>query len=549
MGAVKGKSLQVHMCPICRAYSTKLLAHLDRHFQSAHGKSSEEVWISTGGEIGQCGCGCGESTRWCGWGKGYTKFVNGHNAFIHKIHSPEEAQRIIEHRAAALRGKPSWCKGLTKDNDERVAKRGRRTAEGRKSAFNDGRITAWNAGKTKDTDERVRREAERLAGQYASGEIVPWAKGKTKQSDEKVKTMSMNVSLALRKKDIREHLDGLKRLSDEEIKSRIEDAGYFDVLDGLQNYVNISSRVIVARCKTCMNVTQGSMMSLTRGRCFNCSPGGSRAQEDVARWVESLGFEVIRNDRRRLPGLELDIYVPKKNFAIEYNGLYWHSHVNKSPAYHDNKSKMASESGIRLFHVFEDEWRSKKAIVQSLLKRGLEISSPVTGTYKTKTLSIDERKRFFETNHLEGDASCTIAFGAIDDDDQVLYAMGLRQRRHANLFEQLEIVRECPRLGLSGSIDLLMKKTIEWSNANGYKKIIIQHDTRLGGTELGYVAAGFREASRTPPRWWWTDFDDRFNRFKYRADSSRGLTEAAVAEKAGVVKIWGCENRVYEMHV
>lgn len=549
MGATKGKTLQVHTCPLCIDYSTKLLTHLDRHFQSKHGKSSEDVWISTGGEVGRCGCGCGETTRWSGWGKGYTKFVNGHNAFIYKIHTPEAAQRIIDKRAESMRGKPSWCKGLTKETDERVANRGRRTAEGRKAAFDVGKITAWNKGKTKESDERVRRDAERLARQYASGEVQPWAKGKSKETDEKVKTMSMNVSLTLRRKDIRARLDGLKRLSIEEVRSRIENAGYFDVLDGLQNYVNISSRVIVARCKTCMSVTQGSMMSLTWGRCFNCAPGGSKTQEDIARWIESLGFEVLRNDKRRLPGMELDIHVPKKNFAIEYNGLYWHSHVNKSPTYHDNKTKMAVSSGIRLFHVFEDEWRSKRHIVQSLLKTSLDISSPVSGEFKTKELTIDERKRFFDMNHLEGDTSCTVAFGVVDYDDNILYALGLRQKRHVNLLDQLEIVRECSKAGLHGSISLLLKDVVDWSIANGYKKIVVQHDVRLGGTGFDYIASGFHEAARTPPRWWWTDFDDRFNRFKFRADSSRGLTESAVAEEAGVVKIWGCENVVYELNV
>jgi len=49
-------------------------------------------------------------------------------------------------------------------------------------------------------------------------------------------------------------------------------------------------------------------------------------QNKIADYIRELyNGIVIQDDRKELGGLELDIYVPDKKFAIEYNGTYWHS--------------------------------------------------------------------------------------------------------------------------------------------------------------------------------------------------------------------------------
>ena len=56
---------------------------------------------------------------------------------------------------------------------------------------------------------------------------------------------------------------------------------------------------------------------------------------------------------------ELDVYISSKNFAIEYNGDYWHSEkFGRDEAWHRRKSDEAKANGITLLHVWDSKWNS-----------------------------------------------------------------------------------------------------------------------------------------------------------------------------------------------
>jgi hypothetical protein len=552
MGAIKGKEMRRVECPLCSQFSSKKLTTFEDHLKESHGTTAKELWDSTNGGPARCACGCGTETRWNGWWAGYSRVANGHNASIYSVCSPEEAAEISRKRSESLRGKTSWAKGLRKETDERIAARGAATSEGRKAAFDRKEIVSWNKGKTATTDERIAAAAENLKSAYAAGEIIPWAKGLSKDSDERIAAMASRVSLTMRQENIRRRLDAMKRLPVEEIRTRIEDLGTLKVVGGLEEYVNDAQKVIQVECSGCGEQFTGSLRSLQYGKCFKCSPGGSAAQEKLARWIEKMGVEVKRNDRSVLDnGLELDIHVKNLDFAVEYNGLYWHSHVNRSALYHSNKTTAAGRAGISMMHVFEDEWRDKSEIVKSMILSRIGMSPNKIGARKCsiRELSPQERKSFFEDNHIDGDTASSKSWGLVYD-ETIVYAISVRKPFHKKE-STMEIARCCPKKGcnVQGGLSRLVKTVSDEYRKEGIRMLMTYVDTRLGGVGEGYASSGFKATSKTPPRFWWTDFKNRFNRFKYRADSKNGLTESDVAEAAGVVKIWGCENVVYEMNL
>ena len=551
MGAIKGRKLEVVSCPLCGEFSSKRVTALTQHFVDAHGMSDAEVWDSVNGGRPTCACGCGGEVRWNGWGKGYSSVVKGHNGSIYAVLSPEEAAEVSRRRSESLRGKESWAKGLTKEEDERIAARAAATAEGRRAAFERGDIVPWAKGLTKETDSRVAAGAEALRRRFESGEVSPWSKGLDKDTDDRIAGMAARVSLSLQQKALRERLDGMKRLPSDEVRRRIEESGDLTVIEGLNSYVNDASRVIMVRCNRCGENFIGSLRVLDKGRCFKCAPGGSAAQEDVARFVESLGLTVARNDRRTM-SMELDIFVRDKGVAVEYNGLYWHCHINKSPEYHSNKTKMAAGAGVSLVHVFEDEWREKRPVVESVIRAKLGMCTASVGARKCRLVELSpvQRREFFERNHLDGDTRAVIAWGLVFG-GEVVYGLSLRRPFHRRYDDALEVARCCPALGHSvpGGLSRLVGAARRHCASSGVSRMITYVDTRLGGTGRGYEAAGFVRTNETAARWWWTDLTRRYNRFKFKADSASGRTEAQVAEEAGVVKIWGCENIIYEFFV
>lgn len=113
------------------------------------------------------------------------------------------------------------------------------------------------------------------------------------------------------------------------------------------------------KCKKCENVFLSSIDDGKIPRCFNCFPKEnkfSKQEKEICNWLLERGFSIKENVPHLIPPYEIDIYLPEHNLGIEFNGLYWHSEDKKDKNYHQNKVKLCYNQGIRLLHVWEDDW-------------------------------------------------------------------------------------------------------------------------------------------------------------------------------------------------
>lgn len=544
-----GSTIESNKCPLC-TFESKRLTTFEEHVSLTHHISLEDLWSQINGERPVCQCGCGGQTNWNGWKKGYSTVIKGHNGNLIAVYGEEKAKQISDKRRAKLIGTSSWCKGLTKQNDERILARAHATSTGRKQAFDAGRISIWSKGATKETDDRIKAMAEKFRELFMSGELQPWSKGLSKETDDRIKAMAEKVSLTLKQEHLKERLSTLKRLSQDDIKTRVEQSGKLTLVSGLDQYVSDASPVLVVKCNMCGTEFIGTLRHLQYGRCFKCDPGGSIAQHQIADFIKSLNVKVVINDRSTIKPNELDIWIPEKHFAIEYNGLYWHSEMYKSASYHNLKSQTCAAQGISLLHVFEDEWREKRHIVESMIQHKLGITSTKVYARNCEVIELDNyvKRKFFTDNHIDGDTTSTFTLGLLHA-DSVVAAISIRHPFHKKHGHLLEVARFCSAHNTSvpGSLSRLIKHVTRLMSNMPYDGLISYVDTRLGGAGTGYVHAGFKHTGITPPRFWWTDNQKRYNRFKFRAKLDEGKTEVQVAEEAGVVKIWGCENHIYEL--
>ena len=231
--------------------------------------------------------------------------------------------------------------------------------------------------------------------------------------------------------------------------------------------------------------------------------------------------------------------------------VIWHSEsVLHDPSYHQKKHNLCMQANVKLLSIYEDEWRDKRNIVESMIRHRLKLPAKTWDARKLSVVelrSIDARD-FFEANHLEGHVK-SVATIALKDPTTgtILAAMSLRRPFHKKYSSYLEAGRCCTLAGHSvrGWLGKLTNAAKKYAKLNGVTKLMTYVDSRVG-SGLGYESAGWvLETEDTSPRFWWTDFEHRYNRFKHRADRARNLSQSEVAAEAGVVPIWGCSNSLF----
>lgn len=244
----------------------------------------------------------------------------------------------------------------------------------------------------------------------------------------------------------------------------------------------------------------------------------SRPCQEVAAYIESLGFEVHLNVRSIIAPLELDIYVPSKNLAIEFNGLFFHSFrpeesswaARKGPDYHLAKTEACEQQGIHLFHIFEDSWSYKTEIVKSMLKSKLGVNERVFA----RKCSIVEvpfrvRKRFFEDNHIQGDSRCQICYG-LEIGGRLVACMSFGKSRFNKKY-QWELVRFASTdVNVVGGFSKLLKHF-----RSRHPGSIISYADRTHSQGTVYRTNGFELVSQTKGNFWYVD--SRFSKRLHRA--------------------------------
>lgn len=162
-------------------------------------------------------------------------------------------------------------------------------------------------------------------------------------------------------------------------------------------------------------------------------------------------------------------------------------------------------------------------------------------------VSPGDARIFFENNHLEGHVVGVKYLGLRNSEGKLLACISLRRPFHSKYLGNLELGRCATALNTHarGWLGKLSKAAIQYCKESGHVRMMTYVDQRVGNGS-GYVSAGWKlVSSGGQPRFWWTDTRLRYNRFLYRADSSRGLSQHDVAEIAGMKRIYGCRNSLY----
>ena len=268
----------------------------------------------------------------------------------------------------------------------------------------------------------------------------------------------------------------------------------------------------------------------------------SGPEKEISQFLSSIGIDYKTSDRSLIAPQELDIFIPSKNIAIEYCGLYWHSDVYKDRGYHKKKMDLCNAKGVRLITIFEDEWLLKRTIVEERIRHILGVSSEKIGSRKCEIVS-GKFDDFIEKHHVQGRCSSKVQF-ALKHNDEIVAVMTFGKPRFNKEYEW-ELLRFVSKGSVIGGAGKLFLHFVRTYNP---KSVLSYCDLRWGTGDL-YTKLGFRLARTTQPSFSFVKDQMRMNRMKFCKNRLKGMdlskTQAVLAEEAGYTKIYDCGQQVF----
>lgn len=261
----------------------------------------------------------------------------------------------------------------------------------------------------------------------------------------------------------------------------------------------------------------------------------------------TMNYRPFVEDRR-----EIDIYVPSLKLGIEFDGLYWHSELFRDKTYHLKKTRDCEKIGIRLVHIFEDEWRDKRKIVEWKLRymvNGLWGSSIYARECECRVIDRDKARRFLDKYHIQGADNGKVYLGLYYRRFLVAVVSFSHISVEENTWMLSRYATIFSRRIVGGMGKLVAKFETTWKP----KSIRTYADLRVA-TGKSYESIGFKLIKTTQPVYWYTKtFLERIHRFNLRKDKFKNEeyynpneTETQMALKNGYHRIWDCGYLVYE---
>jgi len=274
--------------------------------------------------------------------------------------------------------------------------------------------------------------------------------------------------------------------------------------------------------------------------CPKCTKPVSKGELELRGFLKSLGVVVTANTREVIPPLEIDMYMPDQNLAVEYNGLWWHRKelVGDKTL---NKYQLCVDKGITLVQVLEDEWANKREIVKARLSAMLGKSTRVFARKcAIYNPDIPNTRKFLEKHHIQG-AGNTLKYSyALEHEGETVAMMTFSKGRFNN--KGWEVLRYCSVGTVVGGQSRLLKRFIRDIQPT---ELVSYADLRWGSGN-SYGKFGFTLDSITPPDYWWCKAKDRIPRYSMQSHKL-GMPEAQYAKENGLFKVMGVGHKKWRL--
>lgn len=296
--------------------------------------------------------------------------------------------------------------------------------------------------------------------------------------------------------------------------------------------------------------------------CPICNPvGTSKGQSEVEDYIKTFYTGEIKK-KFRLERQELDIYLPDKKLGIEYDGLYWHCEKHIEDNYSIKKTKFFKDKGIRVIHIFEDEWLYKKEQCKDKLK---SIISPELNTKiyarkcKIAEISKIEKSDFLNQNHIQGNDKANYQYGLYYQDNLVAVMTFSKLRKvlgnEKNIDGHYELSRYAGKIGYTilGGFSKLVDYFIKKENP---ESLVTYADIRWSSLDKNLYSNNqyFKYDHETQPSYYYTkDFNHRLYRYNFRKNNLKNMpgydikkSERKIMNENKYYRVYDCGTLVYK---
>jgi Zn finger protein HypA/HybF involved in hydrogenase expression len=202
--------------------------------------------------------------------------------------------------------------------------------------------------------------------------------------------------------------------------------------------------------------------------CPKCGDKKSRGELEVADML-SIFCTLRQRDRQQIKPKELDIFIPDKNIAIEYHGMYYHAHHTAEDELRDryktyDKYMACAAKGIRLITIYESEWQERRKQIIRLLRNAIGATKGKLMARKCQLQTVEppEATAFFDRYHPQGGAGYGVHYGLYWKGKLVAcvrFTFGINDRGSST--RQWTLARYATRINVVGGASRLFKAFLQ----------------------------------------------------------------------------------------
>lgn len=275
-------------------------------------------------------------------------------------------------------------------------------------------------------------------------------------------------------------------------------------------------------------------------------------QKEVKDYIEKLTspLKVLMNCRDIISPLELDIFIPEKKFAIEFNGSYWHSEAildhKEAKKKHIIKTRLCKEKGIRLFHIFENTWDNRKDQILGFLKSALNLNT--NKIFGRKCLIEEDRgDNLCEQYHIQGKPNSFMkTFDLIYNGDWVgsmVFGKHHRQNLVGNPVVLSRLVFK-ENTTIIGGTSKLFNRAKKWAKDAGYDRILSWSDNSWTEGNIYKVLGFCLDEEFSEDYFYWDSKNNKYLSKQSQKKSATGcpkeITERDWCFNNGLFRIYDC---------